>query len=99
MEPLSLVELVRLASLMTAVYAAGAGLVLLLAPAEVWSWPHPVATVRSALESGAVDPLLIAIANVLYGLHAAAAATREFGRDAAALLILLCTSPKGAMSA
>ncbi len=98
MEPLSLAELVRWASLMTAVYAAGAGVVLLLAPAEVWAWPHPVAAVRRALESGVFDPLLIAVANALYDARAGVAAFREFGRDAAALLILLCTSPKGAMA-
>lgn len=39
------------------------------------------------VESGAVDPLLIAVGPVL-------AASREAVRDAAALLILLTTSPK-----
>ena len=98
MEPLTLAELARLASLMTAVYAAGAGLVLLLAPAEVWERPHPVAAVRSALESGAADSLLIVAANALYSLRTVAAASREFARDVAALLILLCTSPKGELA-
>lgn len=39
------------------------------------------------VESGAVDPLLIVVGPVL-------AASREAARDAAALLILLTTSPK-----
>ncbi|MER6534376.1 hypothetical protein ABT215_11295 [Streptomyces sp900105755] len=98
MEPITVAELLRMASLMTAVYAAGAGLVLLLAPAEVWSWPHPVAAVRSALESGAVDLLLIAVANVMFAARAAAAVSREFARDVAALFVLLTTSPKGELA-
>ncbi|MFI6251453.1 hypothetical protein [Streptomyces sp. NPDC051016] len=102
MEPVSLTELARLASLMAAVYAAGAGLVLLLAPAEVWSWPHPVAAVgaraHAVLESGAVDALLVVAANALYDARRLAHTVREFGRDVAALLILLTTSPRGAMA-
>lgn len=110
MEPVSLVELARLASLMTAVYAAGGGLVLLLAPAEVWAWPHPVAAVRSALESvaGWARPVLwdITRAEAAYPLwrawdnapFVARRAVRDAALTAPALLILLCTSPKGELA-
>lgn len=98
MEPITLAELLRMASLMTAVYAAGAGLVLLLAPAEVWERPHPLVAARSVLESGVFDLLLIAVANVLFAARAAAAVSREFARDVAALFVLLTTSPKGELA-
>ena len=73
--------------------------------------PRPA--VRRALESGRLDPLLIAVANAKFDVRtgarlvraaacaaacAAAHASREAFRDAAALLILLTTSPKGAGS-
>lgn len=91
----SLAELARIAALMTGVYAALAAPVLLLAPAEVWAWPRPVAAVSSqvhaVLEAGAVDPLLILVATVR-------AAARDAVLNAAALVLLLTTSPKGATS-
>jgi len=43
------------------------------------------------VESGHIDPLLLIVGPVLL-------AVRETARDAAALLILLTTSPKGAMA-
>lgn len=50
---------------------------------------------RMALESGDWDGLLIAVANVKHVVRP----SFEACRDLAALLILLTTSPKGAMSA
>lgn len=52
---------------------------------------NPVRAVRDFVESGRVDPLLVAVASVRF-------VAREFARDAAALLILLCTSPKGELA-
>jgi hypothetical protein len=49
---------------------------------------------RMALESGDWDGLLNAVANVKHAVRPSA----EACRDAAALLILLLTSPKGAMA-
>lgn len=51
--------------------------------------PRP--SVRRALESGRLDPLLVAVGPVL-------APVRESARDAAALIVLLTTRPKGAMA-
>ena len=53
---------------------------------------------RRCDESERALPVLVFVANALYSLRAVAAGSREFGRDAAALLILLTTSPKGAMA-
>jgi len=52
---------------------------------------------RRCDESDRALPVLIAVANALYGVRAVAGGFREFGRDAAALLILLTTAPKGAL--
>lgn len=51
------------------------------------------------VESGRVDLLLIAVADAKCDARAAVHASREACRDLAALLILLTTSPKGAMAA
>lgn len=50
------------------------------------------------VESGRVDLLLIAVADAKYDARAAVHASRETCRDAAALVLLLTTSPKGAMA-
>ncbi|MGW4670142.1 hypothetical protein [Streptomyces sp. NPDC004324] len=91
----SLTELAQTTALMTGVYAALAIPVLLLAPAEEWARPRPVVAVagrvRALVESGSVDPLLILLASVR-------AVTRDAVLNAAALFLLLCTTPKGATS-
>ena len=102
MEPVSLAEWAQMAFLSAAVYAAVMSPLLFLGGAEVWAWPRPLVAavdrVHAVVESGAVDPLLIVVGPVWASARAVAAIAREFARDAAALLILLCTSPKGAMS-
>lgn len=55
--------------------------------------PRPA--VSRLVESGRLDLLLIAVADAKYDVRAAVHASREVCRDAAALLILLTTSPKG----
>jgi hypothetical protein len=57
--------------------------------------PRPV--LSRVVESGRVDVLLIAVADAKCDVRAAVHASREAFRDAAALLILLTTSPKGAL--
>ncbi|MFJ4624295.1 hypothetical protein [Streptomyces sp. NPDC088812] len=64
----------------------------LLVDAECWAWPRPLVTVVDrAVRSEALYLLL-------REWDTARHTVREFCRDAAALLILLTTSPKGAMS-
>lgn len=58
--------------------------------------PRPA--MSRVLESGRLDLLLIAVADAKYDVREAVHASREAGRDLAALLILLTTSPKGAMA-
>lgn len=58
--------------------------------------PRPA--VRRALESGRLDLVLIAVADAKYDVREAVHASREACRDAAALLILLTTSPKGQLA-
>lgn len=58
--------------------------------------PRPA--VSRLVESGRVDLLLIAVADAKYDVREAVHASREACRDLAALLILLTTSPKGAMT-
>ena len=53
---------------------------------------------RRVDESGRAIPVLLVVGPLLHDARQLLHASREFGRDAAALLILLCTSPKGAMS-
>lgn len=53
--------------------------------------------VRLAVESGAWDGQLIAVANIKHAARTAAHPSAEALRDAAALLLLLTTSPKGAL--
>ncbi len=55
--------------------------------------PRPA--VSRVLESGRLDLLLIAVADAKYDVREAAHASREACRDAAALLLLLTTTPKG----
>ena len=58
--------------------------------------PRPA--MSRAVESGRLDLLLIAVADAKYDVREAVHASREACRDLAALLILLTTSPKGAMA-
>lgn len=77
--------------LAASLYAAVSAPYFLLVEAEVWSWPRPlVAAVDRALATVPGTRLVVAVSN-------APAAAREFCRDAAALAILLTTSPKGAL--
>jgi hypothetical protein len=57
--------------------------------------PRPA--LSRAVESGRLDLLLIAVADAKYDVRVAVHASREACRDVAALLILLTTSPKGAL--
>lgn len=54
--------------------------------------------IRLAVESGDWDAQLIAVTNARHAVHAAVHLPVEAVRDAVALLILLTTSPKGAMA-
>ena len=56
---------------------------------------NPRPTVSRVLESGRLDLLLIAVADAKYDVRQAVHASREACRDAAALLLLLTTTPKG----
>ncbi|MDX2954541.1 hypothetical protein [Streptomyces caniscabiei] len=56
-----------------------------------------IGAVRLAVESGAWDGQLNAVANVKHAARTAAHPSAEALRDAAALLLLLTTSPKGAL--
>jgi hypothetical protein len=59
--------------------------------------PRPA--LQRAIESGRVDPLLVAVANAKYDARAAADRAKHIPRDAAitaaALLMLLSAPPKG----
>lgn len=59
--------------------------------------PRPA--LRTAAESGALRPVWQVAVHAGHDFNRAAYASREAFRDAAALLILLSTSPKGAMVA
>lgn len=59
--------------------------------------PRPA--VFRLVESGRLDLVLIAVADAKYDVREAVHVSREACRDLAALLILLTTSPKGAMAA
>lgn len=83
----SLAEWAAFLSLGLAVWAVEAAVIWLIADAESLDPRRPVARV---LDSGRLDPLLILVGPLL-------AAARESVRDAAALLILLTTTPKGAL--
>jgi hypothetical protein len=64
----------------------------LLVDMEVWRWPRPlVAAVDRVLGTVPGARLVVAASN-------APQAARDFYRDAAALALLLTTSPKGAMA-
>jgi hypothetical protein len=84
-------------SLAVALYASASVPYFLLVDAEEWAWPRPqadVCRVRALVwdvsRSDAAYPLL-------RGWDNARHTVRESCRDAAALLILLTTSPKGAL--
>lgn len=77
--------------LAVSLHAAWSAPMLLLADAECFAWPRPVlAACDRLLATVPGTRLVVAVSNV-------SVRAREFGRDAAALLILLCTSPKGAL--
>lgn len=77
--------------LAAALYAAVSVPFFLLVDAEVWLWPRPLtAAVDRVLGTDAGARLVVAVFNTT-------AAARDFCRDTAALLILLLTSPKGAL--
>jgi len=82
-------------SLAVGVYASASAPYFLLVDAECWAWPRPLAAVeRSA------DRLLATVpgTRLVMAAHRVHTASRDVCRDAAALLILLLTSPKGAMA-
>lgn len=86
-------------SLSVGLYAACSAPYFLLVEAEVRSWPRPVVAavdrvkpvVWSAARSASVYPLLREWDNVRHFIC-------EACRDAVALVVLLTTSPKGAMA-
>ncbi|QJT04406.1 hypothetical protein G9272_32330 [Streptomyces asoensis] len=73
----------------------------LLVGAEVWAWPRPLEAVKpvvwDVVRSDAVYPLLREWDNAKHSARQACRPSREALRDAAALAILLLTSPKGAL--
>jgi hypothetical protein len=91
-------EWLQMVSLAAGLYAAVSSPYFLLVDAEVWAWPRPLtAAVDRArpvawdvVRSEAVYPLWREWDNARHTV-------REFGRDAAALVLLLTTSPKGAL--
>lgn len=100
-------------SLSVGLYAAVSAPYFLLVEAEVWAWPRPVTAAvgraRSSLETGRLELLWQAAIHVGHDVNWAIGsgqrsarqtchASREACRDAVALLILLTTSPKGAMA-
>ncbi|MEU5593072.1 hypothetical protein [Streptomyces sp. NPDC020298] len=88
-QPLTLADWVAFLSLGVGGYAAMSVPFFLLVDADRSDFdPRPA--VSQLVESGRVDPLLIAVFN-------AKAAVRDAALDAAALLILLTTTPKGAL--
>ena len=95
----SAAEWAQMVSLSVGLYAACSAPYFLLVEAEVWAWPRPVVAavdrvkpvVWSAARSGPVYPLLREWDNARHLVC-------EACRNAVALLILLTTSPKGAMA-
>jgi hypothetical protein len=91
-------EWAQMVSLAVGIYAAASAPYFLLVDAEVWRWPRPLVVavdrarplVWDAVRSDAVYPLLREWDNARH-------AVRELWRDAAALVLLLTTSPKGAL--
>jgi hypothetical protein len=64
---------------------------VLLVEADYWAWPNWRPLAHRVTESDRLDPLLLVVGP-------AWAAVCDAARDLAALLILLTTSPKGAMA-
>lgn len=79
-------------SLAVSLYAACSSPYFLFVDMEVWRWPRPLtAAVDRVLGTVPGTRLVVAVSNVPQ-------AARDFCRDAAALALLLTTSPKGAMA-
>ena len=83
-------EWAQMVSLAVGMYAAASAPYFLLVDADLADF-NPQPALAWVVESGALDPLLIVIGP-------AWVAIRETYRDAAALALLLTTSPKGAMA-
>lgn len=107
----SLAEWAAFVSLGVSVHAAFSAPYFLLVDADLVDFdPRPavrravyavrlaVYRLRLAVESGAWDGQLIAVANTMHAARTAVHPSAEAVRDAVALLILLTTSPKGAMA-
>ncbi|MGW0577306.1 hypothetical protein ACWD25_15315 [Streptomyces sp. NPDC002920] len=87
----SLVEWAQMVSLAVSLYAAVSAPYFLLVDAEVWAWPRPLtAAVDRVLATRPGTRLVVAASNI-------PAAARDLYRDAAALVLLLTTAPKGAL--
>ncbi|MGQ4350507.1 hypothetical protein [Streptomyces sp. SAS_275] len=84
----SLAEWAEALLLALSLYSAGAALVFLICDADASDF-DPRRPLAALLNSGRVDPLLIAIVS-------ARTAVRDAVLDAAALVLLLTTSPNGA---
>jgi hypothetical protein len=93
-----LAEWAAFLSLGVGVHAAFSVLYFLLVDSDAARDFDPRPALSRAVESGRLDLLLIAVADAKYDVRQAVHASREACRDAAALLILLTTSPKGAMA-
>ncbi|MFJ8995549.1 hypothetical protein ACIRQH_34735 [Streptomyces sp. NPDC102279] len=85
----SLAEWAESLLLALSIYSAGSALVFLICDADLADF-DPRRLWARLVESGRLDPLLIDLAN-------ARLAVRDAVLDAAALVLLLTTSPKGAM--
>lgn len=87
----TLAEWAAMFCMATSGYAAFSVFYFLLVDAAVGDFDPRPALARF-VESGRLDPLLIAVSNV-------SSVARDAALDAAALIVLLTTSPKGAMAA
>jgi hypothetical protein len=94
-----LTEWAQFLSLGTGLTATGWLLWLLLFEPLLDCDLDPRPALQRAIESGRVDPLLVAVANAKYDARAAADRAKHIPRDAAittaALLMLLSPAPKG----
>jgi hypothetical protein len=94
-----LTEWAAFLSLGTGITATGWLLWLLLFEPLLDCDLDPRPALQRAIESGRVDPLLVAVANAKYDTRAAADRAKHIPRDAAittaALLMLLSAPPKG----
>ena len=91
----SLAEWLQMLSLAVGLYGSVSVPYFLAVDAEQWSWPHPLTAARIAAWDVARSE---AVYLLLREWDTFRHLCREFGRDVAALLILLLTSPKGAMA-